>query len=237
MLNSSTLRPGPSSKSRRSAIKARKSITTRGSKDALDDSEKTIQAVKRHRKRRHTRLKEMAKEEEEGTSGESWLKHFTGEEITCPICSMRVRGDRDVVEAHVDACLASESHRQEEARQRELQHRQAVDDENWDEDEDGIGNYVGNLRGKYSVHNIIETYRLPPSFQELVFILADRTKTLTMKLISMEMTKLSSARRSSLRVMSSLSIVNGPTLKRMSKLTLRPTRKTTRIKSKKPSAI
>jgi len=111
-------RPGPSCRTRRSAIKARKSITTRGAKDTLEQTDKTIQTVKRRRKQRHTKLKEMAKEEEEGTLGESWLDKFNGVEIVCPVCSTTVRGDQDVVNAHVDACVAHESLIIEDVRQR-----------------------------------------------------------------------------------------------------------------------
>jgi hypothetical protein len=39
--------------------------------------------------------------------------------VTCPVCSQLVRGDRDVVDAHVDACLAYESRRAQVERERE----------------------------------------------------------------------------------------------------------------------
>ena len=88
----------------------------------------------------------MAKEEEEGNSiRDSWMNEFTGREIICPICSTTVRGDEDVVDAHVDACLADESLRQEEVRQREVR-RRAIE-ATWDDDE-SLGNYVGDLRGQ-----------------------------------------------------------------------------------------
>ncbi|KDR84010.1 hypothetical protein GALMADRAFT_262367 [Galerina marginata CBS 339.88] len=138
--------PGPSSRVRRSAMKARKSMTTRNVKDSLDQSTKTIQIVKRRRKQRNLKLKEMLKEEEEGnTSTYAWLKRFTGEEITCPVCSATVRGDRDVLDAHVDSCLAHESQRLQEACQRELLHQRALEEEAWDDAEDN--NYVGDVRG------------------------------------------------------------------------------------------
>jgi len=141
-------RAGPSSRTRRSAIKARKSIVTR--RDSVEQTDKTIQTIKRHRKQRHAKLKEMAKEEEGNSTRDSWINGFTGREIICPICSATVRGDEDVVDAHVDACLADESRRQEEVRQRDLQHRRAIEEvirDDYGEDE-SLGNYVGDLRGQ-----------------------------------------------------------------------------------------
>lgn len=138
-------RPGPSSRTRRSAIKARKSIVTRTTRDSVERTDKTIQTIKRHRKQRHAKLKEMAKEDEEGNSiRDSW---FTGSEIVCPVCSATVRGDGDVVDAHIDACLTHENRRQEEARHREL-YRRAIEEAVLDEDGEGPGNYVGDLRGQ-----------------------------------------------------------------------------------------
>ncbi|KIM46433.1 hypothetical protein M413DRAFT_441525 [Hebeloma cylindrosporum] len=140
--------PGPSSRVRRSAIKARKSMTTRNMLDSLEQSTKTIQNVKRHRKQRGTKLKEMIKEDEEGGLLSSWMRGSTREDISCPVCSTVVRGDPDVLDAHVDACLAHEMQRLEETRQRELQHRRAIEEGIWEGSEDGdSGTYVGNIRG------------------------------------------------------------------------------------------
>ncbi|KAF8969400.1 hypothetical protein BDZ97DRAFT_1902518 [Flammula alnicola] len=142
--------PGPSSRVRRSAIKARKSMATRNVIDSIEQSSKTIQNVKRHRKQRNTKLKEMVKDDEEGGNPrDSWLKRFTGEEITCPVCSATVRGDQDVLDAHVDACLAHEAQRLEDARHQELQHRRAIEEEVWEDGDDAgsNGNYVGDVRG------------------------------------------------------------------------------------------
>jgi len=147
-------RPGPSSRIRRSAIKARKSITTtRNALDSMEQSHKTIESVKRRRKKRHTKLKEMLKEEDEGLTGRnSWLRRFTGEEMTCPVCSATVRGDRDVLDAHVDACLAHQSQLMESARQQELSQQRALEETELWEDADENGNYVGDVRGG---HNFI----------------------------------------------------------------------------------
>lgn len=143
-------RPGPSSRVRRSAIKARKSMTTRNTLDSLEQSTKTIQHVKRHRKQRGAKLKEMIKEDEEGSH--VWMKGSTREDIACPVCSTIVRGDQDVLDAHVDACLAHEMQRLEETRQCELQHRRAIEEGIWEGSEDGnSGTYVGNIRGDFLV--------------------------------------------------------------------------------------
>ncbi|KAF8914230.1 hypothetical protein CPB84DRAFT_1758762 [Gymnopilus junonius] len=144
--------PGPSSRVRRSAVKARKSIVTRNVKDSMEQSSKTIMTVKRRRKQRGQKLKELLREEEEGTlSQDSWLKRFTGEEITCPLCSATVRGDQDVLDAHVDSCLAHESQRLEEARQRELLHQRAMEEDTWNMADDH-SNYVGDVRGAGFYH-------------------------------------------------------------------------------------
>jgi len=84
--------------------------------------ERAIGYITRRRKARHARLKELAKEEA------TWLaRHIAGDVdpegeaagVVCPVCSQPVRGDRDVVEAHVDACLAYESRRAQVERERE----------------------------------------------------------------------------------------------------------------------
>lgn len=126
---------------RRSALKARQSLTAlqplprvRASCSAPSIGilanttttptaiEQSIGYITRRRKARHARLKEFAKEEA------TWLARYgsgdVGSEgetggITCPVCSQPVRGDRDVVEAHVDACLAYESRRVHVVRERE----------------------------------------------------------------------------------------------------------------------
>lgn len=86
----------------------------------------------------------MAKDEDEGNTSRN--SRLVGNVMACPVCSATVRGDEDVVDAHVDACLAHESRRQEEVRQTELLHRRAIEDairDDYAED----GNYVGDLRG------------------------------------------------------------------------------------------
>jgi hypothetical protein len=124
------LEEGPSNRARRSALKARKSLTTSiPSSTSPSAIGKTIQIITRRRKARHLRLKELAKEHET----ESWIMEVEGG-TSCPVCAQVIRGDRDVVEAHVDACLAHESARLERERLR-------------DEDEDlHIGGGGGSIR-------------------------------------------------------------------------------------------
>ncbi|KAF9238769.1 hypothetical protein BU15DRAFT_74994 [Melanogaster broomeanus] len=125
------LEEGPSSK-RRSALKARQSLTalqpiprmrstttSASSPNNISPAtiEHTITHIARRRKARYARLKELAKEEEAWLTGVDGRVEAGG--VTCPVCSQRVRGDRDVVEAHVDACLAYESRRAEVERERE----------------------------------------------------------------------------------------------------------------------
>ncbi|EGO02007.1 hypothetical protein SERLA73DRAFT_166516 [Serpula lacrymans var. lacrymans S7.3] len=104
---------GSSSGSRRSAVKARKSLSAMNprfdSTNSLEVTVKTIQTITRHRKQRHAKLKEMAREDELPVDQDD----YDGE-TTCPVCLQMVRGDRDVIEAHVDACLAHENARQQE---------------------------------------------------------------------------------------------------------------------------
>jgi len=94
----------------------------------------------------------MAREEEEGNSKDSWSR-FAGEAIVCPVCLATVRGDQDVVDAHVDSCLANESRRMEEARTRELRHQRAMEEEVWeDDDEEGRHpGHIGSVRGMFSI--------------------------------------------------------------------------------------
>ena len=120
----------------------------------MEQSGKTIQVVKRRRKQRHTKLKEMAREEEEKSSKDSWSRSFTGETIVCPVCLATVRGDQDVVDAHIDSCLTNESLRIEEARTRELRHQQAMEEEIWEdgEEERGYPRHVyGSVRGMFPI--------------------------------------------------------------------------------------
>ena len=131
------------SRDRRSAVKARKSMSQLNPRsDTLDATPKLIQAIKLHRRKRHAKLRELTRDEEEGRVRAAWAQG-NAEAVGCPVCGQSVRGDRDVVEAHVDACVAHEGRRLEEerlAREREIL---GVED---DVDIDGDGNGNGNVR-------------------------------------------------------------------------------------------
>ncbi|KIK04724.1 hypothetical protein K443DRAFT_675739 [Laccaria amethystina LaAM-08-1] len=137
--------PGPSSRSRRSALKARKSLTSRNVHDSMEQACKTIQIIKRHRKQRHAKLKEIAREEEGYMGRGAWSRSVAGGHIVCPVCSLEVCGDQDVLDAHVDSCLANQTSRSEEVRRRELQQQRDTEEDIWDELD--TGGHLGNIRG------------------------------------------------------------------------------------------
>lgn len=112
----------------------------------MENAIKIIQSIKRRRKHRHAKLRDMAREDEEGLPGRE-SRSFRGEEIVCPICLMMVRGDQDILDAHVDACLADERRRLDE--QQTLQELQRADEQEvWDETySEGAAGHVGNVRG------------------------------------------------------------------------------------------
>ncbi|KAF9450631.1 hypothetical protein P691DRAFT_845370 [Macrolepiota fuliginosa MF-IS2] len=147
-------RPGPSTgvRSRRSALKALKHFTLTPSDTTNEQLTKTIQTIQRRRKQRYARFKEMAREEEEGYSERSrWARRpGTSDKVICPVCSRGVRGDQEVLDAHVDACLADESRRLEEDRVRRAMQESVAEDE-WSATEtvlpDGAVGHVGNVRG------------------------------------------------------------------------------------------
>ncbi|KAK0190578.1 hypothetical protein F5146DRAFT_1194579, partial [Armillaria mellea] len=128
---------GTSYSRRKSAVRAQKSFQTRDA--ANEQTTKTLQSIKRNRKRRHAGLKEMTKEDEEGYSHAR--TQFCGE-IVCPVCLVTVTGDDDVLDAHVDACLAGESRRMDEERVRR-ETLQREDEEEWEDE----GPIIGSVRG------------------------------------------------------------------------------------------
>ena len=99
------------SRARRSAARAQKAFSRSSSgpgsapQDTTARTEKMIKTVKRRRKQRYHRLREMIQ------SSDDDAHHYNGRgeggigEIVCPVCLERVFGDPDVTEAHVDACL------------------------------------------------------------------------------------------------------------------------------------
>ncbi|KAJ7167495.1 hypothetical protein C8R46DRAFT_1269429 [Mycena filopes] len=163
---------------RLSALRARKSIggpaASSGSNNTASTSSlsrtssdlaktlQTITAIKRHRKQRHTKLKEIVRaglEDAPASSSrvrETWRRgaRSTAGEVTCPVCLVTVRGDQDVVEAHVDACLVDQTRRLEEARQaavaEERERRQAQrrwNGDGGDVNMDGAAGHIGDVRG------------------------------------------------------------------------------------------
>ncbi|KAJ6515570.1 hypothetical protein C8R45DRAFT_1049180 [Mycena sanguinolenta] len=141
--------------------RARKSLGSGStSKDAdaaaslLTETTHTITAIKRHRKARHTKLKELVRaDSEEGASSssrvrETWRsRRNEGGEVVCPVCLVTVRGDEDVIEAHVDACLVDQTRRLEEARQAAIAERRSQRrNADLDVEMDGPG-HVGEVRG------------------------------------------------------------------------------------------
>ncbi|KAI0720351.1 hypothetical protein C8T65DRAFT_752941 [Cerioporus squamosus] len=110
---------GLTARTRRSALKARQHMKPGSSSTAegtLEETMKTLRALKRHRKQRHAKLRELTREDEDAPwwGGRNSGEAMEGDGMVCPVCSKFVRGDVDVVEAHVDSCLAYEKLRHEE---------------------------------------------------------------------------------------------------------------------------
>ncbi|EPQ59171.1 hypothetical protein GLOTRDRAFT_103219 [Gloeophyllum trabeum ATCC 11539] len=119
---------GLDSRSRRSFLKARKSLSALSSApststtDILVQTTKTLHTIMKRRKQRHTKLREMTREEEDS----HFSRRTTGRgEGVCPVCLQVIKGDPDVVEAHVDSCLAHANRVLEET-QREERRRARV---------------------------------------------------------------------------------------------------------------
>lgn len=111
-------------RTRKSAVKARKNMQPSSSTATLEVVDKSLRTIKRHRKQRYAKLREMTRDEEDvgGLSGfrggrGRWAGN--GQGTLCPVCLKMVPGDPDVVEAHVDACLAHEARMQNERDQLE----------------------------------------------------------------------------------------------------------------------
>ncbi len=90
----------------------------------LELLDKSVRLIKRRRKQRYAKLRDMSREDEDGGGlsglhGGSGRWAGNGEGTSCPVCLKIIPGDPDVVEAHVDACLAHETRLQEEREQQE----------------------------------------------------------------------------------------------------------------------
>lgn len=133
-------------------MKARKSLSALNprSHNSTKTFEKSIQSIKRRRKHRHTKLRDMAREDEEGLYGRD-IRSLRSEEIVCPVCLATVRGDQDVLDAHIDACLADDHRRLDEQMLRDLEHR-ANEEEVWDQTHsEGAVGHIGSVRGKPTI--------------------------------------------------------------------------------------
>ena len=105
------------SRSRRSAVKARKSLSSRPptskfastSELTLDQIDKTVRTIRNRRKQRHVKLRELTREEDETQWWAGRRRGVSEEGTVCPVCGRIVTGDADVVEAHVDSCLTHAS--------------------------------------------------------------------------------------------------------------------------------
>lgn len=102
----------------------------------LELVDKGLRMIKRHRKQRNVKLREMTRDDEDG-SGLSGFRGGRGrwagseEGTLCPVCQKMVPGDPDVVEAHVDACLAHEARMQNAREQHERDRRREA--ESWED--------------------------------------------------------------------------------------------------------
>ncbi|KAL5507893.1 hypothetical protein ACEPAH_5511 [Sanghuangporus vaninii] len=118
---------------RGAAMKARRSINPHGDPEmnTVEQIEKTLKLLNRNRKHRNARLKEIiAQDEDERPHAKNANR---GNELTCPICLTVVRGDPDVIDAHVDACVANASRLQAEAEERERRERSGAEHDPWTE--------------------------------------------------------------------------------------------------------
>lgn len=90
--------------------------------NSIDQVEKTVKLIQRKRKGRHAKLKELIALDDEDRHS-----MVTGEDATCPICLQVIRGDMEMVEAHVDSCVMNASRIQAESEERERNSRHDVD--------------------------------------------------------------------------------------------------------------
>ncbi|THH05621.1 hypothetical protein EW145_g4660 [Phellinidium pouzarii] len=141
----------PITSRRGAALKARRCINPRGGPemDTIAQVEKTLKLLRRNRKSRIAKLKEIIAQDEDEQPGLA----ITGNEITCPVCLTKVRGDEDLIETHVNTCLANSARLQAEAEEQERRKREVqMRGDTWSEIEvDGDVrlhlNHINGLRG------------------------------------------------------------------------------------------
>ncbi|KAK7470378.1 hypothetical protein VKT23_001805 [Stygiomarasmius scandens] len=153
--SSTTSLSSSSTTTRRSAARAKSTIRRSEAtiKDQTSDVTKTLQAIKRNRKQRHARLREMTREDDEDYSHSTGRgsRRSQGRDFVCPVCLTSLQGDDDVLDAHVDACVAGEGRRLEEERERRAREEAASraaaiqdEDTRWQDD---AGGHVGDVTG------------------------------------------------------------------------------------------
>lgn len=162
-------RPSTVPSTRRSALKARKAINPRSAwaTNAASShfmADKAIHSIKRRRKARNISLRELGAADEEHVTLRSTLARSVDTDghagTVCPVCLKVMRGDEDVVDAHVDSCLAHAARMQEEMERAEAEAESDIDiDRDGDawEDVEVEGEMrlrrtgAGNFRGEESV--------------------------------------------------------------------------------------
>ncbi|THV08307.1 hypothetical protein K435DRAFT_814771 [Dendrothele bispora CBS 962.96] len=113
----------------------------------------TTRLIQRNRKQRHAKLREMTREDDEGYSHTTTRRgrRGHGQDFVCPVCLTTLQGDEDVLDAHVDACVAGEGRRLEEERERrareEAASRAAAAEQENVQWEDDAGGHVGDVTG------------------------------------------------------------------------------------------
>ena len=156
-----------SARTRRSALKARQHLkpgSHTAAEASLEETMKVVRTLKRHRKQRHAKLRELTREDEDGAwwGGRSHGDTLEGDGMACPVCSKFVRGDVDVVEAHVDSCLAYEKMRHEEEEAERGRHRRDGADVDLDDDVDvdGEGDVMFGVMEGVSLRGTYHSVRL-----------------------------------------------------------------------------
>jgi hypothetical protein len=98
----------------------------------IDHTAKMIRDVQRHRKARHALLRDATRDGDDDPPRASKARTFE----LCPVCQQRVPGDPDVINAHVDACLAHAARQESSRSEAERQQEASTPDEDVDVDVD-----------------------------------------------------------------------------------------------------